>query len=235
MTGSKPALLLALMLAGFSSTASASVRVPLNIDMEGSSWTHVYLPNVPAVRFTPQPDGALVAETTGAFGMIYCALRDIDRLPVLTWRWRIDRPLPPTNAARKGGDDRPLALHVGFPLPASATGFWSRLSGGLAELLGAPPAGRVITYMWGGTHRSGESFRNPHLVDHGWIVVRRGIDASAGSWMTEKIDLAADYERLYGETAPPPIYLAISADSDDTGAKSRAAIADIVFTARSAP
>jgi hypothetical protein len=235
MIGTKPALVLSLLLTGLTNIATASVRVPLNVDMDGSGWKHVNLPNVPAARFAPQPDGALIADTMGAFGMIYYALRDIDRLSVLSWRWRVDRPLPPTDAARKGGDDRPLALHVWFPLPPSATGFWSRLGDGVAQILGAPPAGRVITYMWGGAHRSGESFKNPHLADHGWIVVRRGTDAPAGSWVMETIDLAADYERLYGGTPPPPIYLAISADSDDTGEKSRAAIADIVFTARSAP
>jgi hypothetical protein len=86
--------------------------------------------------------------------------------------------------------------------------------------------------MWGSKHPDGASFSNPHLSDRGMIVVKRSTNTPLSQWVTEEIDLKADYRRLFGHNARPPSHIAISADTDDTGAKSRAAIADIRFTTR---
>lgn len=230
MTDLKAALALLVLTSGLALPGHAAMRIPLDIDSDASEWKHVTLPNTPAVRFSSNKDGSLTADAMGGFGMVYCVLRDIEGFPQLSWRWRVDKASPATDARLKGGDDRPLALHVWFPLPQSAKGFWNSVGNGIAEILGAPPAGRVITYMWGGKHRAGESFKNPHLLDHGRIVVQRGPTAKLNAWVTEKIDYRADYQRLFGEIAPLPNYIAISADSDDTGGMSRASISDIVFT-----
>lgn len=234
MKGSNPALLLPLLLSGFltgiAMPSDATVRIPLDVDADGTGWTRVTLPNTPAVQFETRKDGSLATNTMGAFGMVYRALPKFEQLPQISWRWRVDKSLPATDATRKGGDDRPIAVHIWFPLPADTDGFWNSIGKGISSLLGAPPAGRVITYMWGGKHRTGDSFRNPHLVDHGRIIVRQGEDAVLGVWLNEKIDVAGDYQRLFGGNAPPPAFIGISADSDDTGAISRAAIADITIT-----
>ena len=64
------------------------------------------------------------------------------------------------------------------------------------------------------------------------IVIKRSTNAPLFQWMTETIDIAADYRKLFRANGPAPSHIAISADTDDTGVKSRAAIANLRFTAR---
>jgi hypothetical protein len=45
-----------------------------------------------------------------------------------------------------------------------------------------------------------------------------------GKWLTERADLAADFRRAFGRDPGPLVGIAVSADSDDTGASIDAAI-----------
>lgn len=228
---SKTALPLLISL-GMTSSLSATVRVPLYDGPDDSSWQSITIPGVMPTSFQKTPDGALVADGMAAFGMLVRELKGVEDYPVLRWRWRVEKPPPATDASKKGGDDRPIAVHVWFPVAEEERGFWSSFGDALANFIGLPPSGRVITYMWGSKHPDGASFSNPHLSDRGMIVVKRSTNTPLSQWMTEEIDLKADYRRLFGHNARPPSHIAISADTDDTGAKSRAAIADIRFTTR---
>ncbi len=219
-----------LVVLGLTANAEATVRIPLYEGPEDTSWQTLTIPGVNATEFKKSGDGALIADCMAAFGMIVRELDGVKDYPVLNWRWRIDSKPPATDASQKGGDDRPIAVHIWFPQNDKEASIWTSIGDTLASLIGLPPNGRVITYMWGGKYKAGESFTNPHLPDRGMIVIRRGIDAPVSKWMSEQIDIAADYRRLFGATAPAPSHIAISADTDDTSLKSRAAIADIRFT-----
>lgn len=228
----KAALPLLLSL-GMISSAAATVRVPLYDGPDDTRWQNITIPGVNATQFTKSSDGALIAECMAAFGMIVRELDDrVKDYPVLHWRWRVEHKPPATDASQKGGDDRPIAVHIWFPTPEKERGIWTSIGDTLSSFIGLPPNGRVITYMWGGKHKTRASFINPHLPDRGMIVVKRSNDAAISQWLTEKVDLAADYHRLFGTEAPTPSHIAISADTDDTGVKSRAAISDLRFTVR---
>ncbi len=71
---------------------------------------------------------------------------------------------------------------------------------------------------------------NPYNRPDGMIHILRSGDAPTGRWFSETIDFAADFENAFGYPAPAPIYIAISADADDTEGASVALIADIRFT-----
>jgi len=62
-------------------------------------------------------------------------------------------------------------------------------------------------------------------------ILRPG-DGPIGVWLTEEVDLAADYRETFGSEPPNPIHIAIGADSDDTGVSGRGSVADLVFTRR---
>ncbi len=212
--------------------ASATVQIPLYGGVNDETWQNITIPGVNQTIFTKSTNGALIADSMAGFGMVVRELEQVEDYPILRWRWRIERHLPPTDASKKGGDDRPIAVHVWFPMADSETSIWTSIGDTLSGLIGLPPSGRVITYMCGGKHKAGTSFRNPHLPDRGMIVIRRDNKVPISQWMTEEIDVAADYQRLFGTSAPTPSHIAISADTDDTGLKSRAAIADISFVAK---
>ena len=62
------------------------------------------------------------------------------------------------------------------------------------------------------------------------IYILRSGDTPTGQWFTEKIDITADFERAFGYKAPSPMYIVVSADTDDTAGRSIGLIADIIFT-----
>jgi len=217
---------------GIVSSALATVQVPLYDGPDDTSWQNITIPGVMPTEFQYSADGTLTANSMGAFGMLVRELKDVKNYPVLHWRWRVEKTPPATDASKKGGDDRPIAVHVWFPMAEKERGIWTSIGDTLSSFIGLPPSGRVITYMWGGKRAAGTSFINPHLPKRGMIVIKRSTNPRLSQWMTETVDIASDYRKLFGIDAPAPSFIAISADTDDTGAKSRAAIADIRFTAR---
>ena len=61
-------------------------------------------------------------------------------------------------------------------------------------------------------------------------MLLRPSGTATGQWFSERVDFAADYRRAFGKAAPKPMYVAVSADSDDTGTRGTARIADIRFS-----
>ena len=204
----------------------SAARVPTAGDLDALGWSEHRLPGTAPNQFRAGPDGVveIVADDSASF--LY---KDVSAMsegnPVLRWRWRVDLSSGITRLAQRGGDDRPAALHVWFPLEEDERGFWSLVT----EALGVPATGRALTYVWGGTEAPGTFLPNPYLEGEGAMIVLRSGDAPQGRWFAEQVDLEADFRRAFGFAPPAASYLAISADFDDTMGRSRAAIADIVF------
>lgn len=128
------------------------------------------------------------------------------------WRWQVDAGVPPTDLRRKGGDDRNLALYFVFLPEAEA----ARAQGdGIRRLLNND-AVRVLVYVWGGAHDRGAILESPYLGARGRTVVLRPAGTGAAR---ERVDLASDFARAFGGTAPALVGLAVSADSDDTDSR----------------
>jgi hypothetical protein len=140
----------------------------------------------------------------------------------IAWRWRVDRTFPATDQAAKGGDDRPIAIHLWFE------GRDGSPLGSLSSLLGRPRVGYQITYVWGGKRARGAIVDNPYYKNGAIIIVRNG-GTALGHWYAEIRDIVADFKRAFG-FAPDLTtlrYVAVSGDTDDTAATSAARIADI--------
>lgn len=183
-----------------------------------SDWQLLTVPDKTPANFTLEGPQGLRVEAMDAVAFLYKETTQTgDRR--LTWRWRVDKGLPPSPQDRVGQDDRPLAVHIWFPTPPEKRSFFDDLG----SLFGYPAIGRVLTYVWGGTRERGTVMDHPHF-DEGKLIVLRGPEASLEAWYDESIDLAADYRQAFGETPPARIYIAISADSDDLGGMSSAAL-----------
>ena len=183
-----------------------------------SDWQLLTVPDKTPARFTVEGPAGLRVEAMDAVAFLY---KETTRSSgkSLTWRWRVDKGLPPSPQDRVGQDDRPLAVHIWFPMPPEERSFFDDLG----SLFGYPAIGRVLTYVWGGTRERGAVFDHPHF-EEGKLIVLRGPEAAFKTWYDESIDLAADYRRAFGEAPPERIFIAISADSDDLGGMSSAAL-----------
>jgi hypothetical protein len=133
-----------------------------------------------------------------------------------SWGWSVAESVPATDLRRKGGDDRNLAVYFAWTDPqTAATANPSR-----ATALLRNPSTRVIVYVWGDDDARGTLQNSPYLPGMRTIVLRQ---AGTGQH-TERVDLAADYARAFGGAPGVLVGMGISADSDDTDTRIRAAI-----------
>jgi hypothetical protein len=153
----------------------------------------------------------------------------------LAWRWRVDAGPPPTDLARRGGDDRAISLSVGFTGFAPSAGFVLRTQHAVAQSSAGERSlpRSALSYVWGGTGREGAStqhrfFASPWTSGITMIRVMRPAGTQGGQWVEERVDLGADWRAAFGGTeVPPMLELVISVDVEDTGARVDAQIENI--------
>jgi hypothetical protein len=196
---------------------------------ETGQWQHGQWPGIPPAHFRIAPDGGITVTGRGQGSFIW---RSESRpAECLTWRWRVDEGPPPTRLDRRGGDDRALSLTIGFAGWPPQASFWQRAQHRMAEAQagGRPLPRAAISFVWGGTGEEPRGFASPYMAGLGRVFILRPAEAPRGVWMEERVDLRAAWRESFGGAPPPIEKIAISADSDDTGAPLAARIEAIRF------
>jgi len=136
--------------------------------------------------------------------------RDVDVDPYetryLTWQWRVSE-LPAGGDFRNAWtDDQAAQVMVGFT------------------------DRRVLTYIWDTTAPKG-TMQNASSIPlvHIFAVVCESGAADMNRWLPEMRDVAADYERAYGRSAPHVKGLRIQINSQHTGTSAESSIGTVVF------
>ncbi len=147
--------------------------------------------------------------------------------PNISWRWRVDGTVTPTDLATRGGDDRPVAIHLFFGQQPQHTSLFAKLFGSF------PPHGHALTYVWGGKRPIGSIIDNPYF-DKGKIIIVRNAQDKVGRWRAETRNLADDLRRAFGTTQKlgPLTHIAVSGDTDETGSRNSARVAKLQITRR---
>lgn len=154
----------------------------------------------------------------GTVSLVWTKLApDFRKVRKASWNWQVNQGVPPTDLTAKGGDDRNLSLYFIF-LPETVA---KRTRGGdVMDLLDRPDV-RILMYVWGGNHPTGAILPTPYLGERGRTIVRQPSGTGSAS---ESVDLSLDHLAAFGEAANSLVGLAVSADSDDTGARIKARI-----------
>jgi hypothetical protein len=224
-----PVLVLAGWLAMLVFPADATETDALDPALAALGWAELAIPGKTPAIYRLTDDGDLEARSKAGVSILYRSLTPNERNGrVLTWRWRVDEAVPATDPADAGKDDRDLAIHIWFP-DDEEPGFWKRLKRTFAKVLGIPPVGKALTYVFGGTGERHRRLVNPHHEPGGILVVLRPTGTEIGKWFDERIDFVSDFEQAFGKAPPKPIYLAVSTDSDDTGTRAVGRIAELTF------
>ena len=202
-------------------TATATTHpVPIAIDLTSGGWKVLAFDGIPQTQFTGTADGVLEVRADRSSSVLYRAIEDGPKIPgELSWSWQVVDALPATDLSKTDGDDRVLALHIGF----ADDSFMSRLKGAMSPFA----RGRVLTYVWGGAREA--SFPHPHLPETGFMIIRRTAEAPNDTWFQENVDLAADYKHAFGEAPPPVAFIGVSGDADDIASTCFGKIKDIQF------
>src|SRR4030067_3860908 len=74
---------------------------------------------------------------------------DMNRTPVLCWRWRGEEPLVEADMATKAGDDYAARVYVSFSMPSSVLDFMTRAKLKFARsIYGDAVSDAAINYVW---------------------------------------------------------------------------------------
>lgn len=193
---------------------AASERVAISNFAQGdvSGWKSKIFAG--ATRYTPQrTDGkpALRADSSAAASGLYREIRvDLGKTPILHWSWKIEHVLPGADERTRAGDDYPARVYVVF---SQGLQFWRT---------------RAINYVWSNRQPIGSSWPNAFVGNARMVAVESGSDR-AGTWVSERRDVRADYRRLFGEEPGSADAVAIMTDTDNTGSTVTAWYGDLWF------
>ncbi|MEO5607143.1 MAG: DUF3047 domain-containing protein [Polaromonas sp.] len=151
----------------------------------------------------------------------------------LRWRWRLDEPLRSTDLRRREGDDSPLKVCALFDMPLDKLGLIERNLLRLARASsGEKLPSATLCYVWDATLATGTLLPNAYTPRVRLIVVNSG-EQRLDQWVSHSRDLAADFQRAFGEesdTLPPLQAILVGGDSDNTGGHSLGWVGDITLS-----
>ena len=158
---------------------------------------------------------------------------DLNRTPVLCWRWRVDVPLVKADMDTKAGDDYAARVYVSFSMPSSALNFMTHTKLKLARsIYGDAVPDAAINYVWDNRYPVGTRKPNAYTDRTRMIVAESGA-AYAGKWVVARHDVLQDAVAEFGSGQARLIQLSVAADAGNTGESARAGFADFHFTQRS--
>ena len=195
------ALIPALFLVQFITASAAVARDLVFTPRDIAGWETEQFKGPVEYRLVQQ-DGreALHAVCTGKGASARYLRREIDlrETPILEWSWRIQGTFSGRDERTKAGDDYPVRVYA-------------VVDGGL---LGWRT--QAVNYVWASARPAGSVWPNAYASQAKMLALQSG-SARAAEWITERRDLASDFQRLHG-ASPAVIHgLAIMTDCDDVG------------------
>lgn len=202
--------------------------LPTPPPLEALGWRKGGWAGLAPARFDALPGGGLRIAAAGQGSFVWRPLQG--EAGCLAWRWRVDSGPPATDLTRRGGDDRAIAITVGFAGWPPGASFGQRAQHALAQAAaGDHPLPRsMLTYVWGGTGQEPARFASPWMGGLGQVRVLRPAATPPGRMHAERVDLAADWRAAFGGPPPPLQEIAIGTDADDTRSRVEAVVEGLV-------
>jgi hypothetical protein len=154
--------------------------------------------------------------------------------PFLQWRWRVEAMNMRTDITRRSGDDVPARVCVLFDLPLERLHSEDRFAVSMGRAAFDPdlPAA-TICYVWDSHLAPGTWLPNAFVARVMQLVLQR---APTREWKEERRDLRLDFAAAFPyESAngafPGIAAVGVSADGDNTGARSLAFLGDVSLSA----
>lgn len=211
-------------LAATATPAAALGPVAFGPDLSASGWETMTFRGRSPAEFSAETSVTLDIRSEQGVSLLWRALpRDFSAGRQASWRWRVDQGVPPTDLARRGGDDRAIAVYFLFGDDAGV------LDSPPTSLRAAMRRGRALVYVWGGDAASGSVVASPQMAGRGQMLVLRPASSPTGSWQSESVDLRADFRRVFGREAGPLVGVAVSTDSDDSRTVTEARLTDLAI------
>ncbi len=160
-------------------------------------------------------DGVMVlkADSQAAGSGLFKEQRvDLEKTPFLNWSWRINNRLPGLNEQSKSGDDYAARVYV---VIKGGLAFWQT---------------KAINYVWASNTPKDTVWPNAFAGDHAMMLALRGPEAPLAVWQSEKRNIRADLQKLYGGDFQAIDAVALMTDTDNSGGQVSAYYGDIWFS-----
>jgi len=149
-----------------------------------------------------------------ASGLFKTQRIDLQKTPVLNWRWRIENHLNTSNEQVKSGDDYAARVYV---VISGGLAFWQT---------------KAINYVWANASAKGAVWPNAYAGKSAVMIAMRSAADPTGTWFSEKRDVLADLKQHFGEDVRYIDAVAIMTDTDDSKGKATSYYGDIYFSQR---
>jgi hypothetical protein len=136
---------------------------------------------------------------------------DLTSTPYLNWRWRVENNYKIDDQESKAGDDYPARVYV-----VVKTGIF-------------PWQTRALNYVWSNTVIEKPFWPNPFTGKAMMLPLRSTAD-EFGRWYPQRVNVAEDYYRVFGERIQSIQGIAIMSDSDNSGGSAIAYYGNINFS-----
>ncbi len=137
---------------------------------------------------------------------------DLEKTPFLNWSWRISNRLTGLNEQNKSGDDYAARVYV---IVKGGLAFWQT---------------KAVNYVWSSNSAKANVWPNAFAGDHTMMLALRGTEAALNVWQTEKRDVRADLQKLFGEDFRTIDAVALMTDTDNSHGQVSAFYGDIWFS-----
>ena len=145
-----------------------------------------------------------------------------ERLGQVQWSWRVDRLNPQASIGDVDAEDAVARVIFAFEGDRSRLSARNRAMFDLAQALtGETPPYATLMYVWETSKPVGSVVVNPRSDRIRKWVVDSG-PQHLGTWRAHQRDLAADFERAYGEKPGPLVAIGKMTDADNTGSRAEA-------------
>ncbi|MEM1374680.1 MAG: DUF3047 domain-containing protein [Pseudomonadota bacterium] len=139
------------------------------------------------------------------------------------WTWRVDSSVPPSDLSVIGNDDRNLGV---FFVNANDDVAARVRSGTSISRLMRNRGVQVLMYTWGGNNPQGTVIPSPHAPSRLRNIVQRRPDTGE---FRESVDLTRDFRKAFGTDLQNLVALAVSANSENSGARVDARVSNWVL------
>ena len=203
--------------------AAALADEPPLVSASGlKGWTPESILNRKQTQYSMVDDGGsqvLQARCDDSASMVgWAGPVDLQKTPILHWRWKVDSIYPGLDERVKNSSDFPARIYV------------------VVGKRWMPWTLKTVEYAWSNGEHPAASFRSPYSGPMGEAVivpVRSGADG-AGQWQEEQRDVRADFKRFFNIDIDKIGAVALMTDCDDAHGKGQAWYGDLQFETQTA-
>lgn len=153
---------------------------------------------------------SMKADRASASLITHAGAVDLEKTPILRWRWRVKKLPVGADGRSKTTDDQAIGIYVGT---------------------GSTMDNKSVSYRWDSETPKGSEGNTAYglgTVKVKWYTLRNKEDAVGGLWLTEESNVAEDFLNAWG-FVPGDIYLSVSCNSQYTGSEAEAELDWIGF------